>query len=274
VIDSIEQEKVRQERLQSSRAEAVATKSWGFAIMTWTITLFLIVLAIFLIPAIKAWERSSRSSADKVPGLVDRANALIEHATVDLDAIALNVNQGLIDLNGTTTTIKAQTIPEINLGLASLRSEIAALRMATEAVTDAVHTQSSEAAALQSDLRTKTLPALNDSIRHTDDSVNTVLVPRIATSVESLAALMGKYGLTADEATAVLKQFKEKSGLSQDEVNALIADPRWSQMMDEALATFKSVAKTSKTVASYSKISIIVSLFSRVASSLIPGLLQ
>lgn len=136
-------------------------------------------------------------------------------------------------------------------------------------------------------------------LKDTVTAVKTDLVPSLVTAINATNTLVSKFGLTADEATEAIKLASEKTGKSIDELNKQIADPRWGQAADNLVSITKhadetvvdmhtdlhntmaempgiakDIHKTTTNISRYSKISIITSIISRLASSFIPGFLN
>lgn len=127
-------------------------------------------------------------------------------------------------------------------------------------------------------------------VNDTNASVNKTLVPELAKSMEATRILMGKYGLAADDAREVVKQLALKLGKSIDATAALIIagkgtiDASTALIVDlhndihgatkELPGIARDVHKTTTNISRFSKVSIVVSLLSRLLSSIIPGLLN
>lgn len=196
--------------------------------------------------------------AEKIEGRVDRILDNAESATAHLDSASLEVEQRL---------------PVIFNRFGS------------------IGTEGGKLIAESRPLVTKNLTTLNTN--------QEALGRAIETLTTATVTLVNKYGLTADEATKAIALASKQTGLSLEALAKQISDPRWGLAADRLVAATgeangilvdfrkgmnevlvelpgiaKDIHKTTTNISRYSRISIVVSIISRLASAFIPGLLN
>jgi hypothetical protein len=177
------------------------------------------------------------------------------------------------EATGAVGDIRKDSIPEISRELRGLGRIETGLTDTTAELKDAISVFKDKGGD-NLDESKKVFRALTAVVNDSNDTINKKIGPEIVTAVKATTTLMGKYGTTADEATGMVKAISEKSGKTVDQINAWIADPRWGKILDNFVTTSEAAALTAKNISKFSKISIIVSILSRAASALIPGLLN
>lgn len=110
-----------------------------------------------------------------------------------------------------------------------------------------INAATDELGAVFRELREKNLASLNAatlSLHDAVDDVNLALTSKDGVLPE-IAQLATKLGATADETNAAIKMAADKVGMSLDEMNRRLADPRIDKLMDQIVATGANVEATS-----------------------------
>lgn len=242
-----------------------------------TLMVAAIIITWNLVPALDAWKKSSKASAEEVPKAISAATNVLVSGGKQLEVLGTKGAIALEKVGAVADTLNAETVPAATNTIRQLgnATEKAGSNTAdiSRAVVDAIN-ELKKQEDMNGSAVASSLAELSKFVSSTNASVNEKLVPEIVRGVQASTKVMERFAVSADEATGLLKQVSEKSGKSLDEINRWITDPRWSKMLDEWLAVSGNVERTSANISKFSKVSIIVSLLSRAASALIPGLLN
>lgn len=181
----------------------------------------LVCIAIYYAVTLGPKVRETVSNVNRTSlALADYAEA--QTADFRSEAYQKRIKQGFEvgrDASITIAKFNRTTIPRINGAVDEFTARLHDLRQPTVELT-------------------RSASNLADFIAATDTSVNRDLLPPIA-------VLATKLGTTADETNAAIKMAADKAGVSLDEMNRRLADPRIDKLLDQMVATGQNVQETS-----------------------------
>jgi hypothetical protein len=299
-----DKEKAERDRIETSKEKSIEERNWlwtwlvGAAAVAASCFAVLCVVLVYVViyygvPAVKDWSAASRASADGVPTIVRGFDQTIAGLNDEKNGLPAMLQAGRDTLLQVKDTVKTQngTLSDVGRGLVGAVGQLQSTTKQIGDRADTVVQHGGEQASILAASATKaidelppTTTRLRRAIDNTTDSLNlsttlpdgTVqpgLLPATVRAINGVNTLVSKTGMTADEATSMIKQLSEKSGKTQDEINAWIVDPRNGQILDNIVKTTGYMAKTGKAISDFSRITIISTILSRLLAAIVPGVL-
>lgn len=253
------------QRLETSKQRARVWREWGYFALT-------ALVGVVLIMSMLTFRATQQ--------MVGATNAEIKTTVVEIRGIAADIRSqvALVDVARVN-----RRVDDVGDSLAELNRLITSVRGQSERLTSA-----SVARINQLGENLASLQGVTDEAQRA-----------IAKLTTATTTLVDKYGLTADEASKAIALASQQTGKSLESLAKQISDPRWGEAADKLVATTgeanatlvdfhkymnetmaelpgiaRDVHKTTTNISRYSRISIVVSIISRLAGAFIPGLLN
>ena len=150
-------------QLETDKQRAITWREYGYTSVIWAAAILCLTLAIgtvlmliYLIPAVKAWQRSSIATAQTYETSLSRINELIDKASTPLLEGTQAFKQGMENARDTTAELK-KTVEEVRVDY--LPVTFKQLQQSTANLNGIV-----------TDLRTGTLPLVNENLSSLNDN--------------------------------------------------------------------------------------------------------
>jgi hypothetical protein len=281
-------EEARRYRMETSKERAILYREWGYFVLVVLIAgMFIWAMYAFKMTqnVVGAANAKLITISDRFDGIVSKIEDKID--AVDVVGLSKDSRETIMELKGAIFDLRT-TERELPMLITDVRQEVVGLSRGVQTLTLEARTQIKQ----NGDATTRLIIDSNSS-------VNEKLVPSLVKTVDGITVLEDKFGLTATEAATAIKLASEKTGISIDELNKQISNPRWGQAADNLVAMTgemnltvkdlhidahntmkemptiaKNIEKTTHNIAAFSKISIIAGIISNLANGLLPGLLR
>jgi hypothetical protein len=281
-------EEARRYRMETSKERAILYREWGYFVLV----VLIAGMFIWAMYAFKMTQNVVGTANAKLIIITDRFEGIVQKLedkidAVDVAGLSKDSREAITELKGAIFDLR-KTERELPMLVTDVRQEVVGLSRGVQTLTLEARTQIKQ----NGDATTRLIVDSNSS-------VNEKLVPSLVKTVDGITVLEDKFGLTATEAATAIKLASEKTGISIDELNKQISNPRWGQAADNLVAMTgemnltvkdlhidahntmkemptiaKNIEKTTHNIAAFSKISIIAGVISNLANGLLPGLLR